>query len=282
MIVNSIVHLNCDWIQIAQSSDRYDQHNDHDIGHSFLTSNIGIKQNFSEIKHADVFDVIGDETESDFRTGINAFHRRNEKNKRLFFDVSHRRSNSSTESPRSSTLYYPNDKYVDPWAIYDRPIPQNKPPIKISSLLEMSVATELADSVVTTPASVFSSNVGKRNNKTLIFDHKTRPSIKQNGTRNSSTNRGQRKPTTGPKLVPTELILKHVEFKSFDFSSILKFFSRIQNSFSFGGIARVRDKVTFLEDFRDRLLTNIGKELIKKTMEPFYFRIAQLYGFCLI
>lgn len=264
VIVSSIVHLNCDWIQIAQSSDRYDKRNDHPIGHSFLTSNIGTKHNFSEIKHADLFDVIGHETESDFRTGTNAFHRRNEKNKRLFFDVSHKHSNSSTDSPRSATLYYPNDKYIDPWAIYDRPITQNKPPVKISSLLEMNVTTEVVDSVVSSPASVFSSNVGNRSNKTLIFDHKTRLFVKQNGTRNSSTGRGPRKPTTAPKLVPTQLILKHVEFKPFDFSSILKFFSRIQNSFSLGGIARVRDKVNFLEDFRDKLLTNIGKEFSKK------------------
>lgn len=271
IVFGSIVQSYCDWIQIAQNLDRYDKHTDHTIDSSLLSSEVGMKQNFSEIKYENLFDAIEHDFGDDFRTGNNAFQRKNEKNKRMFYDVSRKRYNTTVDARKSSTAYqYPNDRYVDPWAIYDRPITQ-KTITKISPLLEMNVTmvtTTESSTIITAPSSVFSSNVGglmPQRNKTKILVNKTNVSINTNGTSTKpgkvTANRGQRKPANAHKLVPTEVVLKHVEFKPFDISAILNFFSTIQKSFSFGGIARVGDKVNFLEEFRDKLLTNIGKML---------------------
>lgn len=264
-LFGSIVHG--EWIRIAQNSDRHDIDPDEIIdSSSLLVSDARNKQNFSEIKYEDLLDVIGHDVGRDFRTRDHSGHfKPNDKNRRLHFNATNKRY--SGDSRKSSTLYYPNDKYIDPWAIYDKPITSKPEAVKVSSLLETNVkwlTTNDPLDTSTTPSSVFSSNVhgtSPQRNKTIVLTNKTHLLVNTNRTtskpRKTSTVRVQRKPSQ--KLVPTQVIVKHVEFKPFDFSGILKFFTSIQKSFSFGGIARVGDKVNFLQDFRDRLLTNIGR-----------------------
>lgn len=267
LVFGSVVHALGEWVRIAQNAEHHDTDLDRAIGGPslLLAPDTGPTQNFGEPKYEDALDAIGHDLGSDFRTRDHSGHfRRIDKNRRLYFNATSKRY--SGDSRKSSTLYYPNDKYIDPWAIYDRPMTSTPMAIKVSSLLETNVewlTTADPPDANATPLSVFSSNVhaaAPQRNKTIVLTNKTRLTANANRTttkpRKTSTVRVQRKPAH--TLVPTQVILKHVDFKPFDFSGILKFFSSIQQSFSLGSIARVGDKVNFLQDFRDRLLSNIG------------------------
>lgn len=54
------------------------------------------------------------------------------------------------------------------------------------------------------------------------------------------------------------VIFKHVNYQPFDFNGVLKFFTNIQQTFPMTAFTSIREKIAFLNSFKNDLIENIG------------------------
>lgn len=54
-------------------------------------------------------------------------------------------------------------------------------------------------------------------------------------------------------------VFKRLKYKPFDFMNVFDFLKNIQKSFLSRGFSAIEDKVTFLENFKDTIMNNIGE-----------------------
>lgn len=80
--------------------------------------------------------------------------------------------------------------------------------------------------------------------------------------RNESTYKGHssRPPHNKQNAIARKtFVFKRLEYKPFDFMSVFDFLKNIQKSFLSRGFSAIEDKVTFLENFKETIMNNIGE-----------------------
>lgn len=121
------------------------------------------------------------------------------------------------------------------------------------SIIEPNI--ELVDQMEPNNSSMHSSNVSTL--KSVFSDSETH-SDKINGRFLKKDQSQSVKVEQKPNETANKIVFKRLELKRLDFNGILKFFRNMQKSFGTDSISNVGDKVKFLLQFKDDLLTNIG------------------------
>lgn len=229
VVIISFRLVYCEWIQISQSSQSSDKV---EINQSPVKSN-GRQTHFDYSKYKDFFSVI--EPDIDFDKDVETSN----KNISEFID-SHNRLNKND---------FPV-KYTNSSIVFKHPFDHPKD----NGLANMSVFSGPSTSQskpIITPVTTNQPIVELDKHSESIFVNEKSP-VKLESNRNLKDDADR------PNTNQMKIVLKRTEFKPFSFDGVFKFFANIQQSISLKPSAGIQNKISFLENFKNNLLNNIG------------------------
>lgn len=222
--------VKCSWVQIAQTSKEYLEPKNHmaiDRSHFLSTLN----------QNGD-FVVKMDNPKVKFNT-VNPFHvlESNRFESDFIFEY-------STESTKMDnvTINGSNFTNISDWpdSIRSKNRKANRVNVELKSL--------------TTPSPFLNVTKSKQFANDPDFDMSRSGTISKDNS-NQSTQEDNKKNTITQKT----FVFKRLQYKPFDFKSVFDFLKNIQKSFLSRGFSAIEDKVTFLENFKDTIMSNIGE-----------------------
>lgn len=253
-----ITLVNCEWIKIDQRTPPKYQ-----VDHF---SN----KDLNNLKYEDLIELFGPDVKSDFFKFIKQQDVENFDSIKIDKNVSKNMVNEFSDGKVSTTTspeYSKNTKIIfnDPWAIYDVSDASISKP-KTWNGNAASVAEKVANHKSDLFGEVF--NFTKNSNK--HFSNSTLHNSKKiNGKIDSNVNLEDASLSSEPDrnssksgLPKMKVVYKLVEVEQmqpFSFRKMLDYLQSIQKTFVFDTTRGISDKVKYLEDFKDKILANIGK-----------------------
>lgn len=243
VLMSALCVVHCEWIEISQPIRKS---NEITSNRSLVMSNAEIPANFDFSTYKDFFSII--EPNIDYVKHVEPFHKNTVHNFTLENKLKNKDYHILMDSPES---------------VYDQTSPATtqrtqlllEPP-NVSKLSVFSGFSDSQDKMVTNPLKVDSLTIKIKNPNDKVkneSDNKNRMDTKEpinneqvKGSERLPANKGNR------------IVYKRVELKPFDFNGVLKFFANMQQSFPMDSFASIRDKIIFLENFKDNLVENIG------------------------
>lgn len=244
LIFRECVHS--EWIEISQSSKSI-RDGSLAIDRSMLLSNVDLTKDFKNVKYEDLVDIIGPDFEKEF-TKYSHEHGDNR------FMGNTTNIEVLSDSPRGVEKFESSyELHVEPNYPVDVRNNQYSEKYDSGEFTTIKNPAKSVYSAASTPAPTVSTVIASINKKIMHTNpqHTTKkPPHSKKSPEKKSSDSGQ---------MQTKIILKHIEYKPFDFSGILKYLRNMQNAFSFDAIQSIHDKIAFLEDFKDQMLLNIRK-----------------------
>lgn len=229
VIVISFRLVYCEWIQISQSSQGSDKVK---INESPVKSN-GRHTQFDYSKYKDFFSVI--EPDIDFDKDVET------SNKNISEIIDSHYSLNKNDFPvkyRNSSIVFehpfdhPKDNGLANFSVFSGPRASQSKPIITSAKTNKPI------------------NDLDKQSESIFANEKSPEKLESNRNLKDDTNR--------PNTSQMKIVLKRTEFKPFSFDGIFKFFANIQQSISLKPSAGIQNKISFLENFKNNLLNNIG------------------------
>lgn len=272
-----LISIYCDWVRIDQRIPNEAYEHRVSFDNSLKNSDIFLDKNPDNLKYEDILDLFGPEVESDFLKFLKVYN--NESNKTINTDKNVEKINKKyfqndimnkskefeqfrKDGDNEKNITTKNSFHDDPWAIYDKPA---------------KVVEETSDSDE-------NPNVQKFNNQTdfietvfnFTIDSKRNLSTKESELESAKNlsdkvhlklevrnNNNTKYNMTRNKPVPEKrIVYKLIEVEPpepFSFKKIVEFLKNIQESFAFNTARGITDKIKYLQDFKNKMLDNIGK-----------------------